>query len=154
MSQVYFNNFALDVPPGWTLATLILTGPVPETVSDPQLRSLKTPRSFQQNLVATMEQVDPNITPESYVQQQIEGLHKAGVIRHEAKPPEKVQLQSGLEGLLTEQVIIGGDGEWVRQMQLVTLKEGIAHTLITSHIDGPYFEQAREQFRAMLLSFT
>jgi len=153
MSHIHFGPFALDVPSDWTLSTLILAGPVSEAVSDPQLRSPKAPRPFQQNLVATMEQVDPDVTPESYVQRQIEGLRQAGVTRHEAKPPEKVQLKSGLEGLLTEQVMIGGDGSWVRQMQLVTFKGSIAHTLIASHLDGPLFEQAREQFRAILLSF-
>jgi hypothetical protein len=38
-------------------------------------------------------------------------------------------------------------------MQLVTLKDGCAYTLIASHLDGAPFEAARAEFRNMLLSF-
>jgi hypothetical protein len=55
--------------------------------------------------------------------------------------------------LITEQIILGATGERVRQMQLVCIKEGVAHTVITSHLDGPPFENARKEFRAMLDSF-
>ena len=38
-------------------------------------------------------------------------------------------------------------------MQLVVFKDGVAHTTIASHLDGPSFEAVRAEFRAMLLSF-
>ncbi len=38
-------------------------------------------------------------------------------------------------------------------MQLVAIKNGLAHTLIASHLDGHPFEQMRGQFREILLSF-
>ncbi len=44
-------------------------------------------------------------------------------------------------------------GERVRQMQLVVIKNGVAHTTIATHLDGISFENVREEFRAMLLSF-
>jgi hypothetical protein len=31
-------------------------------------------------------------------------------------------------GLITEQVIVGGDGQEVRQLQLVTIRENVAYT--------------------------
>ncbi|CAN0586422.1 unnamed protein product, partial [Laminaria digitata] len=50
-------------------------------------------------------------------------------------------------------IIQGAGGERVRQMQLVVIKNGIAHTTIASHLDGASFERARKEFRAMLVSF-
>jgi len=41
----------------------------------------------------------------------------------------------------------------VRQMQLVSVKGGVAHTLIASHLDGNAFQAVRATFRNMLLSF-
>jgi hypothetical protein len=38
-------------------------------------------------------------------------------------------------------------------MQLVALKDGVAYTVIASHLDGTPFEQTRGEFRTMLLSF-
>ncbi|MCC7385043.1 MAG: hypothetical protein IT384_24570 [Deltaproteobacteria bacterium] len=153
MPRVTFGSFALDAPPEWTLSTVILAGPVEEAPAAGGLMTAKAARPFQQNLVATMEQVDAKETPESYVKKQLEGLRKAGVSRQETAPPEKVKLKSGTEGLVTEQVVVGPSGERVRQLQLVTIKDGVAHTLIASHLDGVSFSGARAAFKSMLLSF-
>ena len=48
---------------------------------------------------------------------------------------------------------MGMNGERVRQMQLVVIKKGIAHTTIATHLDGLSFENVRKEFRDMLLSF-
>jgi hypothetical protein len=153
MPRVTFGTFALDAPGDWKLSTLILVGPVDETPAGQGLMSVKGARPFQQNLVATMEQVDAKETPDSYVKKQIEGLRKAGVQRQEAAPPEKVKLKSGGEGLVTEQIVVGPGGERVRQLQLVSIKNQVAHTLIASHLDGVSFAAVRQSFRDMLLSF-
>ena len=113
----------------------------------------KAVKPFQQNVIATMEQVGKKETPESYVKRQIEGLRKAGVQRKETAPPETVTLKSGGQGLLTEQSVVGPGGERVRQMQLVSIKGGVAHTLIASHLDGAPFDVAKASFREMLTSF-
>jgi hypothetical protein len=154
MPRLSIGPLSIEVPDLWTLSTVILAGPV--TDQQPSTGMLRTPavRPFQRNLVASMERVGPGVTAESYVRRQIEGLRAAEVARQEAREPEKVKLSGGLEGLITEQVILGAGGERVRQMQLVSIKDGVAYTLITSHLDGTPFEAVRQEFREMLLSFS
>ena len=100
-----------------------------------------------------MEEVGPDVSAGSYLDRQLTGLREAGVTRYEGRPPEQVLLADGAIGIITEQVITGSTGQWVRQMQLITIKDKIAHTLILSQLEGPSFEIARDQFREMLLSF-
>jgi hypothetical protein len=135
------------------LSTVILAGPVENPPLMKGLLTTKTVRPFQSNLVATIERVEETETVESYMNRQIEGLRQADVVREEVRKPERVLLAGGLEGLITEQVILGATGERVRQMQLISIKNGIAHTLITSQLDGVPFESVRDQFRRMLQSF-
>lgn len=152
MPQIPLGSFSLDVPVGWALTTLILTGPVDEeSGTDGPERFPSKP--FQQNLVATIEQVERSENAKSYVQRQIDGLSKAGVSRSEKAAPEEVSLPGGVFGLLTEQLIVGLGGERVRQLQLVTIKNRVAYTLIASHQDGEPFEESRQDLKKMLLSF-
>jgi hypothetical protein len=153
MPRVTFGNFSLEAPDEWTLSTVILAGPVSEDLPEMGLLGGKTVRPFQSNMIVTMERVGPEVTPESYVRRQLEGLREAGVDRRDARTPEKVQLENGIEGLLTEQVILAATGERVHQMQLVCIKNEVAHTIIGSHLDGAPFEAVRDEFRKMLLSF-
>lgn len=154
MPRVTFGTFTVDAPPSWTLSTVILAGPVDDNPAAGGMMTTKKARPFQQNVIATLEQVPPTETPESYVKKQLEGLRAAKVDRKEGAKPETVKLQSGGEGLLTEQIVVGPEGERVRQMQLVSIKNGVAHTIIASHLDGVPFEKSRATFRQMLLSFT
>ena len=153
MPRVSLGPLSIEAPHGWTLSTVILAGPPEPPVLDSALLWTKPPRPFQRNLVATMEQVDPTETPQAYVNRQVEGLRAAGVPRQEAREPETVKLEGDRTGLLTEQLIVGGTGERVRQMQLVTIKDGCAYTLIATHLDGASFEAVRDEFRKILLSF-
>ncbi len=153
MPQVRFGTFSMEAPDSWTLSSVILAGP-PEAPPVQGMLTTKAVRPFQRNLIVTMEQVGPNETAESYVQRQLSGLKEAGVIRQEAAPPEKVALSSGPEAVLTEQIIVAHGGERVRQMQVVFVKDSIAHTAIASHLDGASFERVRAEFRSMLLSFS
>jgi|SRR5687768_6702032 len=153
MPRVTLGSFVIDVPTSWTLSTVILVGPPDETPPGKGLPTTKAVRPFQRNLIATMEQVDPGTTIDVYLKRQIDGLRQAGVSRSERAKPEKVQLQDGEEGVLLEQIIIGPTGERVRQMQLICIKEDVAHTLIASHLDGPTFDAVRADYRLMLLSF-
>ena len=154
MPRVAFGTFSLEAPRGWTLSSIILAGPVEENPLAEDLLTTKDVQPFQRNLIATLEYVSAEETVESYVQRQIEGLRQARVVREEVKEPENVTLKSGLEGLITEQVILGVGGERVRQMQLVSIKDSIAHTLIASHLDGAPFEAVRGEFLGMLLSLS
>lgn len=153
MPRMTIGPLSLEVLGTWTLSTVILAGPIGEQSPEVGMLGGRAVRPFQPNLVATMEQVTQDVTRENYVRRQIEGLRQAGVGRQEAQEPEGVQLAGGADGLLTEHVIMGPGGERVRQMQLVTIKEGVAYTIITSHLDGAPFDAAREEFRTMLLSF-
>jgi hypothetical protein len=153
MPRVTFGTFSLEAGADWTLSTVILAGPIDEGGGSGGMLTTKSVRPFQRNLVATMEEVDSSTTLESYVKRQIDGLRQAGVARQDAGKPERLKLGNGLEGLVTEQIIVGGTGERVRQMQLVCIKDGIAHTIIASHLDGAPFEAARKSFRQMLVSF-
>lgn len=153
MARVTFGSFSLEATSDWTLSTVILSGPIDDASSGAGMPTTKVVRPFQQNIVATIEQAEKDTTLESYVKRQVEGLRQAGVSRQEGRPPEKVKLASGFDGLLTEQIIVGAGGERVRQMQLVCIKGGVVHTVIASHLDGAPFEAARSHFRTMLLSF-
>jgi hypothetical protein len=152
MPRVTLGSFSVDAPADWTLSTVILAGPVEDQPEATGLLTTRVVRPFQRNLVATMEQIDPGVTAESYVKRQIEGLRQAHVVREDVGEPETVLLAGGIKGLVTEQIIIGGTGERVRQMQLLTIKDGVAHTIILSHLDGKPFEAVRSEFRKMLLS--
>ncbi len=152
MSRVQLGLFSIDAPEDWRLSTVILAGPVDEQTG-PRMPTTKALPAFQRNLVATMEEVDAKTTLESYVKRQIDGLKAAGVTRQDAGKPERVKLAAGADGLITEQIILGSGGERVRQMQLVSIKNGVAHTVIASHLDGAAFESARAELRKMLLSF-
>lgn len=152
MPRVKFGPFSIEAPRDWTLNSVILAGPVDDQPGQGMLTT-KAVQPFQRNLITTLEQVDPKETLEGYVNKQIEGLKEAGVGRKEAKAPERVKLEGGVDGLITEQIITGAGGERVRQMQLVAIKEGVAYTCIASHLDGASFEKVREEFRQMLTSF-
>ena len=152
-TRVRLGSFSLEATNDWTLSTVILAGPVDDVSSAAAMPTTKAVRPFQRNVVATMEQVESNVSLESYVKRQIDGLRQAGVQRTEVAKPERVKVASGLDGLITEQIILGSTGERVRQMQLVCIKSGVAHTVIASHLDGGTFEAARSSFRSMLLSF-
>ncbi len=152
MPRVKFGTFSIEAPNNWTLNSVILAGPVDDTPGAGMLTT-KAVQPFQRNMITTLEQVSPKETPETYVKRQIDGLKEAGVPRQEGNKPESVTLEGGLTGLITEQIIQGAGGERVRQMQLVVIKNGIAHTTIASHLDGASFERARKEFRAMLVSF-
>lgn len=152
MPRVKFGTFSIEAPNNWTLNSVILAGPVDDAPGAGMLTT-KAVQPFQRNLITTLEQVGPKETVETYVKRQIDGLKEAGVPRQEGKKPEKLTLPGGQVGLLTEQIIQGAGGERVRQMQLVVIKNSVAHTTIASHLDGASFERARDEFRTMLLSF-
>jgi hypothetical protein len=151
MPRVSIGPFSLDIQEDWTLSTVILAGPEEETSKDNE-RAGDEPRPFQRNLVATMERVKPEQTLESYVERQLAGLWEAGVEQYLGEQ-RRVQVGSDLPGLMNEWVLVGGRGERVRQMQIVCIKEGVAYTLIASHLDGEPFKAARQEFEEMLLSF-
>ena len=145
MPRVKFGSLSLEAPSEWTLQAVILAGP-PNAESDPS-------QAFQRNLITTFDFVGPDETAQSYLKRQNDGLEAAHIERNAVGAPEVVHLEGGAEGLLTEQVVLGQTGQFVRQMQLLVVKDGIAHSLIASHLDGAPFEAARDQFRRMLLSF-
>lgn len=153
MPRVNFGSFSLEAPGEWTLSTVILSGPVSEDSGGQGMLTTKAVRPFQQNVIATMEQVGKDETPESYVKKQLDGLRKAGVQRKETKPPERVKLSSGHDALVTEQSVVGPSGERVRQLQLVSIKDGVAHTLIASNMDGLPYDRTKAAFWSMLTSF-
>lgn len=151
--RVRLGSFSLAAVNGWTMTTVILAGPVDDVPPGAGMPTTKAVRAFQRNLVATMEQVEPTLTLEAYAKRQIDGLRQAGVQRTEIGKPERVKLPRGREGLIIEQIILGAGGERVRQLELICIKDGLAHTLIASHLDGVAFEGARKSFRSILLSF-
>lgn len=153
MPRINFGSFSLDAPSSWSLTTIILQGPAVEDDMSKGMLTAKKSKPFNQNLIATMEPVSDSETAESYVKRQTEGLIQAGVQRTETAKPETVKLSSGLEGLITERSVIGPGGERVRQLQLVTIKNGVAHTLIASNIDGLTYDKHKAQFKEMLSSF-
>jgi hypothetical protein len=113
-SKVAIGPFSLDAPPGWALSTVILAGPVDALAPVSRMPETGAP-PFQRNLVATREQVDSSVTPESYLERQSAGLRQAGVSRKLTRTAELVNLQNGGHGLLMEQVIEGPQGDLVGQ---------------------------------------
>jgi hypothetical protein len=131
------------------LSSVILAGPRdPDTSGDDG--SL---RPFQRNLIVTLEQVSVDETADSYLERQERGLGEAGAESGLVGESEEVTTGGGISGLLIERVIVSHDGERVRQMQLVTIKNSVAFVVIASHLDGEPFEAVRQEFRAILESF-
>lgn len=153
MTRADFGSFSLDAPSGWSLTTVILSGPQQEDDIGKGMLMAKKSRAFQQNIIATMEAVSNSETPQSYVKRQLEGLLQAGVQRKETAKPETVPMNDGQEGLLTEQSVMGPGGERIRQLQLVTIKKGVAHTLIASNLDGISYDKAKAGLKTMITSF-
>ncbi|MBI2377180.1 MAG: hypothetical protein HYV07_24480 [Deltaproteobacteria bacterium] len=153
MARLNLGTFSIEASDQWTLSTMILAGPVEEPNDKLKLKTAKPPKPFQQNIIVTMEQVKNDETPESYVKRQIQGLVEANVRRKETASPENVELAGGQKGYLTEQSVTAPGGEQVRQLQLVTIKKGVAFTLIASNLDGPAFDASRTAFRKILTSF-
>jgi hypothetical protein len=160
MSRVTIGPISIEASSSWTLSTVILAGPVWQSPRGGMLRAAQTAKPFQSNIVVTFEEVEPSETLDSYVRRQREGLKAAGVVRRDVASPEKVKLVGGSDGILVEQEVESPTGEVIQQMQLVTIKalpslnKGLAHTLIASHLQGSPFEEARQEFRKMLLSFS
>src|SRR4051794_23719124 len=129
MDRLTFPGISLEVPSGWSLATLILAGPEEEPVEEPdtdsQVLTAKPSQPYKSNIVVAMERISGE-TAESYLRKQQEGLLRAAVSRRDAAAPEKVTLSDGRDGLLQEQVLTGLEGVWVRQLQLMTFKDGVA----------------------------
>jgi hypothetical protein len=153
MSRINIGSFSIDTPSEWSLTTLILSGPVVEDKMSKGMLTTKQSRPFQQNIIATMEPVSSGETAQSYVMRQLDGLRNAGVQRNETAKPETLKLENGQDGYLTEQSVVGPSGERVRQLQLVSIKDGVAHTIIASNLDGDAYAKSKAEFRKMLISF-
>lgn len=138
-----FGSFRMEAPPDWTLSSIALVGPLGDSA----------PNAFQRNLFVNMERVGPGDTPETHLEHQIAALAAAGIERAEVSPPESLSLADGRPAVLYEQILMGQGGERVRQMQLIFVKDGIAHTAIASELDGSSFDSVRDELRTMLLSF-
>jgi hypothetical protein len=153
MPRLLIGNFSLDVSPDWKLATVVLIGPPNETPESSPMLSAEPQPPFRQNIVAAMEQVGAEETPDSYFNKVVNQLITAGINRQSATPPEKVTLLSGREGLITEQVAIAPTGAQVRQMQLISIKDDSACIVVATDLDGDSFERSRARFREILMSF-
>ncbi len=145
-TQIDLGSFAVTAPSQWQIASLILVGPA-DSAKGPGVQG-----NFQQNLVVVSEAIDKTETLQSYVQKQTAKLQQQGALHRPPGPMEKVNLGDGREAVLFEHVVLGPSSEKVRQMQLMTLRSGMLHALIASHLDGLPFEAQRESFRTMLKS--
>src|SRR5438067_4658867 len=134
MPRLALGGFSIEPPKDWSLTTVILAGP-PQPQDAPTEMS-DSGKTFQPNLVMTFEQVPAEVTASIYFERQVSDLRKAGVGRRDVGRPETVALPGGAEGLLTEQLVLGMTGERVRQMQLISIKSGVATTIIASDMDG------------------
>jgi hypothetical protein len=146
--SIQLNHFSLSTPDDWNIASLIMVGPADEQEEAPGVPGGK----FQQNVVVVSEEVEEGETLMKYVQKQTSKLEQQNALHKKPQKMEQVDLGSGRESVLFEHVVKGPNGELVRQMQLLTLKERRLHALITSHLDGLPFETHKEKFRKMLLS--
>lgn len=148
MPRVTFGPYSVEVPSQWTLSSVILSGP-PDL---PQGNEGEDDGpSFQRNFITTMEALDDDTTVQEYVLKQRQGLIAADV-KWRLIVEEAVEV-NGLEGNLSEQLLLGMDEVMVQQMQLAVVKERVAFTSIVSHLAGLPFESCRDEFREMLLSF-
>jgi hypothetical protein len=147
-TEIDLGSFALKAPPQWQIASLILVGP-PDA---PGAGGPGVQGNFQQNLVVVSERIEGNETLQAYVQKQTGKLQEQGALHRPPGPLEKVTLSGGREAVIFEHVVLGPSGEKVRQMQLISLKDGMLHAMIASHLDGLPFESRRDEFRGMLTS--
>jgi hypothetical protein len=141
-TQLTVGGFSLPTPADWQIASIILVGP-PDTAAP------GTP-AFQQNIVVVSEPVAADETVESYVQKQTAKLKEQKALHASPGQLEKVSLPGGRAAAMFEHVVLGPNGEKVRQLQLVSIHEGRMHALIASHLDGPRFAAQRPALRQIL----
>jgi hypothetical protein len=130
----------------WQIASIILVGP-----PDAAAEAAPAGQNFQQNVVVVSEPVPEEETAESYVQKQTAKLKEQKALFAAPGQLEKVSLGSNRAAVLFEHVVLGPNGERVRQMQVVSLHAGRMHALIASHLDGPRFAAHRSALRQMLV---
>ena len=148
-THIDLGSFSIRAPAKWQIASLILVGP-PDSAKAPA--SPGAAGNFQMNLVVVSEAIDNTETLQGYIQKQTAKLQQQGALHMKPGPMEKVNLGEGREAVIFEHVVLGPSGEKVRQMQLMTLRGGMLHALIASHLDGLAFEMQSESFRTMLKS--
>ena len=149
MPKASFGTFSLEAPAGWTLSSVILMGPVENPPGGSGTADL--PKPARRNLIVTMERVGESDTAEGYLRRRLGG--EEGGAGPRLSGVESLSLAGGREAKLVEQVVLSPDGDRVRQLQMVFIKDGIAHTATASHADGVAFEGVRAEFRQLLLSF-
>jgi hypothetical protein len=138
------GSFSLPTPMDWQIASIILVGP-PDAAAD-----AAAGQAFQQNIVVVSEPVTPEETAESYVQKQTAKLKEQKALYAAPGQLEKVALGGGRTAVLFEHVVLGPNGERVRQMQVVSLHDNRMHALIASHLDGPRFAAHRAALKQIL----
>lgn len=153
MPRVHYGSISVDVSPDWSLSTVVLLGPVLQTTDTPLLIQSQAQQAFQHNIVATVEKIGADETLINYVQRQLQGFRQAGVNRQELVAPEDVRLSNSCDGMLWEHMVSGPTGQLVGQIQLVSIKDGFAYTVIASCLYGPSYKKERENLRQILLSF-
>lgn len=140
------GKFQLQTPADWQIASIILVGPPDEAAPAAE------EQNFQQNIVIVSEAVAADETADSYVKKQTAKLKEQKALFAAPGQLETVKLSQNREGVLFEHVVLGPNGERVRQMQLVSSHQGRMHALIASHLDGPRFAAQRAALRQILTS--
>lgn len=141
MSSLTVGDFVLPLPSDWHIASLILVGPVDSAPGAP---------NFQQNVVVVSEPVEASETAETYVQKQTAKLKEQKALSQSPGALEKITTGNGRSAVMFEHVVLGPNGERVRQLQVVSIDKGRMHALIASHLDGPRFAAQRPALRQML----
>ncbi len=152
MPRMILAHLSIDTPADWSLTMAVVAGPqVVAPPENPEIPGLE-PAVFQKNLVVTVERVGAEETIDSYLERVSLGVSQSGFSVTQKGSSEQVKLDNGSDGVVNEQVIVGLDGQRVRQMRLVVFGSGFAFVGIASQLDGLPFSLEREAFRKMLLT--
>ncbi|RYF05578.1 MAG: DUF1795 domain-containing protein, partial [Deltaproteobacteria bacterium] len=132
-------------PMDWQIASIIMVGPPDEAAGQ-----VPGAQNFQQNIVVVSERIPEEETAETYVQKQTAKLKEQKALYAAPGQLEKISVAGSRPAVLFEHVVLGPNGERVRQMQVVSLHAGRMHALIASHLDGPRFAAHRNNLRKIL----
>ena len=122
---------------------LVLTGPA-EVVGDREL-------PYRRNVVVSCERIPEGQTPDAYVAQQLAVFSK-NMEGFRQLATSEIEI-AGQTCPLIEAQALGPGGALYRQLITYVLRPPLAYALSGSHLLGPQFDAARDEYLAMFSSF-
>ena len=144
MPAFQLADVAISVPDGYSAKMVMLAGP--------SEKFNRNERPFLRNVMLAREAVSADADAESYSRQQM-GLLAQQLPGFRRMGSSTVVIQGKTCPLIQAQCS-GPEGMLLVQLMAYYVDAGVAHTLSASHLLGPRFDQAKNEFVEIFKSFT